>query len=131
MDGLRLTLSLDEKILLDQLILLQYFHGVREAGVFLPDEVDLAEGASADHCKELELVDRYLGAWAQDVFGSTIVILIIIVLWRRGSAIQGLAVSLLSRHSQVLWRPADASLACFDASIYKSQTQQGHYSLIC
>ena len=51
-----LTLGLHEKILLNQLVLLENFHGVRLLVVLLLDEEYLAEGATTDNRLQLEVV---------------------------------------------------------------------------
>lgn len=119
----RLTLRLDEQVLLDELILFQYFHCVWRIVVFLFHEVDLAERAPTDHCQQQEVVNRDLGARLQDVLGDTSVLLVfMVVLLICLVPLQVLTVSgawLLSRHRQVLLDRV-ASLAYLCAGIYKA-----------
>jgi len=51
-----LTLSFNEKILLDKLIFLQYFHGEWLSVVSLSYEVDLAERTAANDREQLEII---------------------------------------------------------------------------
>lgn len=62
-----LTLGLDEKVLLDELILSQNLHRVRKTVILLSDQIHFAEGSSTNNLEEFEIIEGYLLAWNQEV----------------------------------------------------------------
>lgn len=66
-----LTLRLHEQILLDQLVLLEYFHGVRLLVALLLNQEDLTKRATTNNRLQLEVVHADLIAWHKQVLGGT------------------------------------------------------------
>lgn len=71
LEDISLGLRLHEQILLDQLVLLEYFHGVRLLVALLLNQEDLTKRATTNNRLQLEVVHADLIAWHKQVLGGT------------------------------------------------------------
>jgi len=86
---LTLTLGLDEKVLLDELILSQNLHRIWKTVILLSNQIHFAEGSSSNNLEEFEIIEWYLLTWNQEVntffgrhFWSIFLLFIVIILCR-------------------------------------------------
>ena len=74
-----LTLSLDQQILLDKLVLLENLHCVRHSRGLVAAQVNFAEGATTHHRQQLEVVNRNLGSRLKNILRVAVVIFVLVV----------------------------------------------------
>ena len=72
-----LTLSLDQEVFLDELVLLQDLQSICHLCNLVSDEVDLSEGSSTDDFQKLKVIFAYLLAWLQQVLNFACIQLLI------------------------------------------------------